>query len=436
MNDDRQQRADGSTKEALEAFYRRDPLVVVESPPGGGKSGIIVRAAALGWKAGDNVLIGAQSQDQALELARSFNRLFPKIPLTFLASREKLEDSTKALEDHPSVVVTRSMRTVAPGASIVIANTNKWGFVKDESARFDALIIDEAYQMHSALFDRIAGLGSRYFLVGDPGQIQPIVRADVRAFRTRPDAPHRPAPAVALHRMNGTLVKLPISRRLVDDTASVVQRVFYPNHPFEGLTRMADRSLEALAAAKSASASQFLERVSAGQSLVGLRVSGSSATVVDEDVARNITELVESCIGQRIRYNGKTETVTPEHIGVVCARTAQVSALQSLVPPGVYVETANRMQGLERPIVFAWHPVSGVLDPSEFHLEVGRLCVALSRHLVACALVYRENVRDRLGEQLDLSARSLASHEGDLSFSSLLAHQKLMDELTSREIVA
>lgn len=434
MSAERRRRADERVREALEAFYRRDPLVVVESPPGGGKSGIIIRAAALGNDAGDSVLVGAQTQDQALELARSFNRTFPRIPIAFLASQNKLAEAKKALAEHPDIMVQSSMQRV--DRRIVVANTSKWGFVKDDHVRFDALIVDEAYQMHSALFDRIAGLGSRYFLVGDPGQILPIVTSDVRGIRTRADGPHRPAPAVALHRNPGTRIKLPISRRLVDDTAGIVQRVFYPELPFEGLTSVTERAMTASRSVAGSVGASFLERVTAGQSLLGIRLSGSANTVVDDLAVATIEELVNSCIGHTIAYNDVAEVVEPRHIGVVCARTAQVSALQAVLPAGVYVETANRMQGLERPIIFAWHPASGVADPSDFHLEIGRLCVALSRHLVACGLVYRETVRERLDQQIDLGARSLASHEGDVPFASLLAHRKLLDEISEREIQA
>ena len=435
---ERQRRADERTKEALEAFYRREPLVVVQSPPGGGKSGIIVRSAALGFESDERVLVGAQTQDQAIDLARTFYRNFPKIPFAFIASARRIAEAKDELKDIPTATVEQRASDV-DDLKIVIANTSKWGFVKDE-IHFDALVIDEAYQMPSALLDRIAGLGKRYLLVGDPGQIQPIVQSDVRGFRTHPDAPHRPAPLVALHRAKqldppcGRVIKLPISRRLVDDTAAIVQRVFYPTLPFEGLATVSERSLIPNRNVASQVGSAFLERVAGGQTLLGVRLSGSANTAVDEDIVRVIEELVQSSIGQAISYNGTTKTVEAEDIGVVCARTAQVSALQAILPNGVYVETANRMQGLEKPIVFAWHPVSGVLDPSDFHLEIGRLCVALSRHLVACALVYREAVEQRLHEQIELGARSLAHHDGDVPFESLISHHRLLEELRGREI--
>jgi hypothetical protein len=52
----------------------------------------------------------------------------------------------------------------------------------------------------------------------------------------------------------------------------------------------------------------------------------------------------------------------------------------------VVVETANKLQGLEFEVVFAWHPLSGLPKADGFHLDPGRLCVLLTRHRQACAV--------------------------------------------------
>jgi hypothetical protein len=57
------------------------------------------------------------------------------------------------------------------------------------------------------------------------------------------------------------------------------------------------------------------------------------------------------------------------------------------------VETANKLQGLEFDIVIAWHPLAGIPDPDEFHLDHGRLCVLLTRHRHACIVLGRASDR-------------------------------------------
>ena len=62
----------------------------------------------------------------------------------------------------------------------------------------------------------------------------------------------------------------------------------------------------------------------------------------------------------------------------------------------VVVETANKLQGLEFELVIAWHPLAGLPDADEFHLDAGRLCVLLTRHRQACISIGRASDRELL----------------------------------------
>ena len=59
----------------------------------------------------------------------------------------------------------------------------------------------------------------------------------------------------------------------------------------------------------------------------------------------------------------------------------------------VVVDTANKLQGLTFEVVVAWHPLAGLLDADEFHLDPGRLCVMLTRHRQACIVAGRAGDR-------------------------------------------
>jgi superfamily I DNA and/or RNA helicase len=115
-----------------------------------------------------------------------------------------------------------------------------------------------------------------------------------------------------------------------------------------------------------------------------------------------------------VRDAGYVLPVEPRTIGVVCAHVSQVNAVRERLPRGfedVFVETADRFQGLERPVMLVYHPLSGRADADQFHLDAGRLCVALSRHRVACLLVGRTGVEDLLLRYAPSGERVLGSDE-------------------------
>jgi hypothetical protein len=132
--------------------------------------------------------------------------------------------------------------------------------------------------------------------------------------------------------------------------------------------------------------------------------------------------------------DGVPVTVTPEMIGVACAHRAQVHAVRERLGPGlrdVFVETANRYQGIERALMFVQHPLSGRADATNFHLDAGRLCVLLSRHRVACWVFGREGIRQQLRRYAPRGERSLGISE-DPEFRGWRANITLMDELARR----
>ena len=66
----------------------------------------------------------------------------------------------------------------------------------------------------------------------------------------------------------------------------------------------------------------------------------------------------------------------PEQVAVGVSHNDQKDflrvALASRGLGNVVVETANKLQGLEFEVVFAWHPLAGLPEPDGFHLDPGR----------------------------------------------------------------
>jgi superfamily I DNA and/or RNA helicase len=118
-------------------------------------------------------------------------------------------------------------------------------------------------------------------------------------------------------------------------------------------------------------------------------------------------------------------------IGVACAHVAQVNAVRERLGSDlgdVFVETANRFQGLERPLMFVQHPLSGRADATDFHLDAGRLCVLLSRHRVACWIFGREGVGRQLRRYAPTGDRSLGISD-DSEFEGWRANSYLLRAL-------
>ena len=79
---------------------------------------------------------------------------------------------------------------------------------------FDVMVVDEAYQ---ATFASVAAAGAKVpqlLLVGDPGQIGPVVTVDTSVWERMPDVPHRRAPEVFKSRDDAACFSIRESYRL------------------------------------------------------------------------------------------------------------------------------------------------------------------------------------------------------------------------------
>jgi hypothetical protein len=138
-----------------------------------------------------------------------------------------------------------------------------------------------------------------------------------------------------------------------------------------------------------------------GASLLQMGLPAEITGEVDDALAETVVALIRRLMERSAELEelGASRPLLPTDVGVVCAHVAQTNAVRERLPrtlAGVFVETADWFQGLERPIMLVYHPLSGRCDADTFHLDAGRMCVALSRHRVACFVVSRAGVRDML----------------------------------------
>jgi hypothetical protein len=99
--------------------------------------------------------------------------------------------------------------------AIVVSTAAKWSMI-ELADPFDVLFIDEAWQMSWCAFMPLQQVAPRFVLIGDPGQIPPVVPIPAERWETSPRAPHHPAPEVILNDpgISKLALKLPCCRRL------------------------------------------------------------------------------------------------------------------------------------------------------------------------------------------------------------------------------
>jgi AAA domain len=411
--------------------------VVVDSPPGAGKSTLVVRVAVELAATGEPLMIVAQTNEQVDDLVvRLSTALATALPGAVIGrlSRGGFVPPAR-LAGLSNVVVASDIGTLA-GVAVTVATSARWGFVKDREWRW--AIVDEAYQMRS---DALLGLAPRFeraLFVGDPGQLDPFSTVDNDRWRGLSWDPMQSAVAVLL-RNNPTLPvhRLPVSWRLPVTAERVIADAFYPFTGFRSGTGPGERGLrlttrafgtdpvDAVLATAAATGWGLLE-LPAGHTIR----TDAEAVAAAAAVARRLLER------GAVARSGSTETpVMPDRIAVGAAHRDQVAALsQALAGLDVTVDTANRLQGREYEVTVVLHPLSGRRDATAFHLEAGRLCVLTSRHRQACIVVARAGIRELLDAHP--SAEPVHLHEPVKFPDGWAANQTVMAHLENHRVVA
>lgn len=377
--------------------------VVVDSPPGAGKSTLVVRAALELAAAGRPLMVVAQTNAQVDDLVLRLAEQEPELPVGRLHSSDA-DPYDKALDDLGHVRKSSKAADLA-GLDIVLSTAAKWAHVKDVEPWAHA-IVDEAYQMRSDALLAVAGLFERALFVGDPGQLDPFAIADSEQWAGLSYDPSASAVTTLLaHNPELPQHRLPVSWRLPASAAPLVSDAFYPYTPFRSGTDHGDRRLSFGVPSDGSAPDRALDEAAAsGWALLELPARHTPRT--DPEAVRAVAQVVRRLLD---RGGAATSERSPDPVPLTAARVAVGTAhrdqaaavraaLAELGVTGVAVDTANRLQGREFDVTVVLHPLSGRPDATAFHLETGRLCVLASRHRHACVVVCRAGVTDLLDE--------------------------------------
>ena len=378
--------------------------VVVDSPPGAGKSTLVVRAALELAEAGRPLMIVAQTNAQVDDLVLRLAEKNRELPVGRLHSSDT-DPYDKALDDLPNVRKSAKAGELT-GLSVVVSTAAKWAHVKvDEPWRH--AIVDEAYQMRSDALLAVAGLFERALFVGDPGQLDPFSIVGSEQWAGLSYDPSASAVTTLLaHNPDLPQHRLPVSWRLPASAAPLVSDAFYPYTPFRSGTDHGDRGLSFAVPSDGSGPDRVIDEVAeSGWGLLELPARHTPRT--DPEAVRAVATVVRRLLDRggaatSERAPEEPAPLTANRIAVGTAHRDQAAAVRAALAElgvtDVTVDTANRLQGREYDVTVVLHPLSGRPDATAFHLETGRLCVLASRHRHACIVVCRAGVSELLDD--------------------------------------
>lgn len=428
------ERVSDATREVLDLVFREGrPVVIVDSPPGAGKTSLNEAVAATAAATmGMRVAVATPQAEQSYDFIRRLHADYVDVPIDLLHSTQRdVPSDVRAIAN-----CFTDASNLPLGPRVIVANAKKLAISvpKFPVEAFDLVACDEAYQIAFKDLAPLCDIGRQMLLIGDPGQLPPLVKGDRARLEAARFKVHWASPREILRRFPGApVVRLPASRRLVQDTVDFVQPAFYPTMDFGSLANPLDRQLRFGAAGMNAPIDRCLDALASGQSLVALVLPHKrlGPDEVDEELAETIASFAARFLERAPDWTGP---MTARDVGVVDPHVASGAAVRrhlrgtGVSSDEVMVETPEIWQGLERPLIIAKHPLSGAGRLSGFGLDPGRWCVELSRHQVGCVIVGRDGIQDALLEhQHDCAERPSGAE--DVAWAGWNAHLQLWRRL-------
>ena len=357
--------------------WRGDRVTMIESPPGAGKTTLICEAVYHLLRDSElSLAVACPTRDGARDIAKL---------LVSILGTEK--DSPKVVFSVKGMDMPEGTHVHAPmgSRSVVVRTTSS---CKYKPPTVDVLIFDEAYQVTYSDMSKAALECQQVLLVGDPGQIGPVVKVNTRPWDNMRFNPASRAPEVMVNIEGAVVLHMDATFRVGQHTVDTIA----PLYGFGFTSKRPERFL----------VNDFGARVG---EIEALRIRPISNRV-DLQTMVAIANFAISHVGKTVRSfdeNGKPvdELVKAEDVAVIVPHNDQAAALgamlrnstaENLPYPGagerIYVGTADRAQGGQWKAVVALDPMIGHTSAGSHQLALGRLCVMLSRHTHALTWVH------------------------------------------------
>ena len=344
------------TAKVLARVWRGGQLTIVDAPPGSGKTSLVSNIVAnLATRTDMKILVTTPTRAQCLAFARRLSLELPAERIFIDMKDVEPEDLPEGYPDD---------RAVAKVPLVTVATLAKAKFI--DRSNIDLLVVDEAYQAtHADVAQAQSGV-AQVLMVGDPGQIGPVVTVDTSIWTGQKDAPHLPAPLVTKGVTDVERFSLSVTYRLGPKSAKMLASIY--QFPFS--SGRPDRHI-----------------VMADGTVVGeidtIEVQHSDE-VDNLDCLATMVRRAASFAGGQLVEGDELRALRAEDVALVVSRNSQVSIVtgmsRSLGFDGFTIGTADRLQGGEWPVVIAMDPFFGANGESEHNQSIGRLCVMVSRH--------------------------------------------------------
>jgi hypothetical protein len=429
---DIQQRSDQLLAQLRDLVCGTGGLAVVKAPPGSGKTHLLLQLVDHAHTLKLRVAVATQTNSQADDVCQRLARDYGNVPVYRFLAGSATEPALGA-----SITCIRKTKELPAHPAVVVGTTAKWGVV-DVGPPFDLLFVDEAWQMAWADFMPLGLVSARFVLIGDPGQIPPTVTIPVERWETSPRAPHQAAPELLavdplVKALNG---ELPACRRLPADAVDLV-RPFY-DFEFDAWAEPGERYLFTRSNGPGDELDGAIEALQDASAVVVTIETPEYGPPLEEDrkVAAVAAAVVRRILDRKVQAvadeTGVASRVAADEIGITSTHRAMNGAIERALPDGlrgvVRVDTPERWQGLERKVMVAVHPLSGVIHPSAFDLETGRLCVMASRHRSGLIVVTRDHIPSTLESHIPAAEQAVGrpdvtgrGHQQHLGFWEQLA---------------
>jgi hypothetical protein len=443
-----QQKGDKLHDDLVAGYVEGKRVAVVKAPPGSGKTFMLLRVISTlveqGWRVAIATQTNTQSDDLCLQCAD--HEILQKHSVTRLAAAGS--NPPAGFPDNVSWIEKIAEAPEGPG--VVIATTAKWATLASVPA-FSLFAIDEAWQMKWADMMLCSAVSDKYLLIGDPGQIPPVTNIDVARWGTSNRPPNKAVPDVVLEKMpeDSIVGSLPAVRRLPMASVEYV-RPFY-DFDFEAFAEAGDRQFAFIPSAREGSSSQVdaaacevLQRLSTFEPVLATipTPEGGPPAENDREIALAVRRLCSALVNMEVRIalspGDEPRLVTQADIGVSATHRAQIGLIRKTLGSDlaqVRIDTPERWQGLQKPFMIAVHPLSGVLEPADFDLHTGRLCVMASRHQIGLVLLSRDHVSETVANTVTFATQAPGQPDeagrGREAHASLLAMLKKNNRVIS-----
>ena len=342
--------------------------LVIQGPPGSGKTYITAHAVVEMMRQGKKVGIAASSHKAIHNVLDSVERMAADRRLQFVGIKKGSPGDESAYQGH-------FIRTVASNADVpqnadLVAGT-AWLFADERfQGHFDYLFIDEAGQVALANVVAMGTSARNIVLVGDQMQLgQPVKGVH----------PGNSGLSVLDYLLEGqatvapdTGIFLDVTRRLHPKVCDFISRTFYDGR-------------------LSAAPGNDRRRILFDAPIPGIDASGAHFVPVEhsgcgqksEEEGIVIRQYYEHLVRQEFQNkDGSRRPMTTDDVLVVSPYNVQVNHLKSILPTGARVGTVDKFQGQEARAVLvsmATSDAENLPRDAEFLFSANRLNVALSR---------------------------------------------------------